>query len=595
MREAICACGVGLFLVSAVVARLDARVVRVDIASRKPVLDGRAFGDSGVYERLTGRVHFSVAVANPHNRPIVDLQNAVNLKNGEVEFSADFVALRPVDEGKGNGSLILEVPNRGHGSIVKMVDGGDEDLSGDAGDGWLLRHGFTVVTLGWQWDAAGEDALRLYAPIAKENGRTITGLLRGDLMPSAVMQTIPLGHLTTGHIGGVEYPVAEANDPRNVLTVRNSRDAARVVIPRSEWQFAQELDGKLVPDQRHIHLNGGFQAGKLYEYVYVVKDPVVAGLGFAAVRDYADYSKHVSDAVTPAQRVFGQGISQDGRFLRDFLFEGFNADEAGRMALDGVLAHVAGAGRGSFNYRFAQPSRDAQPTSSVDFPTDVFPFTDRPETDPITGQKAGLLDRAVAERVVPKIFFSNTSYEYWGRAAALIHTSADGKRDVAISDNVRIYQFTGLQHFSGPFPPAEGVGDLHGGADVSRAGELFLAFHDREHGCVGPQRYGSAAKQVPEARGRHTGELAGICVSSDTRNHAGARSECRDAAGLWAGVAEKARTQRGATESGRCFSGAGAAGGCGWQRVERSATARDCVSSGYVCELESAFASDRSA
>jgi len=189
---------------------------------------------------------------------------------------------------------------------------------------------------------------------------------------------------------------------------------------------------------------------------------VVAGLGFAAVRDFASYAKHSPDAITPAARVYGEGISQNGRFLRNFLYDGFNADEDGRIALDGILAHVAGAGRGSFNYRFAQPSRDAQPTSSVFFPTDIFPFTDLPETDPETGDSGGLLDRAVAEKVVPRIFFSNTSYEYWGRVAALIHVSADGKQDVTLSDKVRIYHFTGLQHFSGPFPPAKATGDLLG-------------------------------------------------------------------------------------------------------------------------------------
>lgn len=440
--------------------------MRVDVASRTDVLNGRTFGSAGAYERLAGRVYFSVAAGNPHNVGIVDLRNAVNLKDGHVEFSADFIALRPKDLSKGNGSMILEVPNRGQASITRLVDGGDLDKA-NAGDAWLLRKGFTVVTLGWQWDAPGKDALRLQAPIAKENGKTIMGLLRGDLMPSAVMQVIPLGHLITGRIGGTEYPVAVPNDPRNVLTVRDSRDAPRQVIPRLQWQFAQVVAGKLVPSNRHIHLNGGFQPGKLYEYVYVVQDPVVAGLGFAAIRDYASYAKHTTDAVTPAKRIYGEGISQNGRFLRDLLYEGFNADEEGRIALDGVLAHVAGAGRGSFNYRFAQPSRDAQPTSSVDFPTDIFPFTDQPEVDPVTGAKGGLLDRTVAEHVVPKIFFSNTSYEYWGRAAALIHTSADGRRDMPISGNVRIYKFTGLQHFSGPFPPAKGKGDLAGQEPMS--------------------------------------------------------------------------------------------------------------------------------
>jgi len=441
---------------------LNARVLRVETANRTDVLGGKEFGNAGAYERITGRIYFSLAVNNPHNQRIVDLGNAVNLKKGEVEFSADFIAVQPKDAHKGNGSMLLEVPNRGRGRILSLVDGGDWDLAADAGDAWLLRSGFTVVSLGWQWDAAGADALRFSAPLAKENGKPITGLLRGDLMPSKVMAEIPLGHLILGNIGGSEYPVAAPDDPRNVLTIRDSRNGQRTIIPRSEWQFAQIVDGKLAPSDRHIHLNGGFQPGNIYEYVYVVADPVVAGGGFAAIRDFASYAKHDSNAVTPAARVYGEGISQNGRFLRDFLYQGFNADQEGRIALDGVLAHVAGAGRGSFNYRFAQPSRDAQPTSSIFFPTDIFPFTDLPENDPVSGESGGLLDRAVAEKVVPRIFFSNTSYEYWGRVAALIHVSADGKHDAPISDNVRIYHFTGLQHFSGPFPPAKGKLDLLG-------------------------------------------------------------------------------------------------------------------------------------
>jgi hypothetical protein len=453
------------FLLTALVLTvplLHARVVRVEITSRADVLNGKQFGTAGTYERITGRIYFSLPVANPHNQRIVDLSNAVNLKDGEVEFSSDFIAVRPKDAHKGNGSLLLEVPNRGRGRILSLVDGGDWDLAADAGDAWLLRNGFTIVSLGWQWDAAGSGALGFSAPIAKDHGKSITGLLRGDLMPSYLMPEIPLGHLILGNIGGTEYPVAAPDDPRNTLTVRDSRNGPRTVIPRTDWQFAQTVDGKLTPSNRHIHLKGGFQPGKIYEYVYVVADPIIAGGSFAAIRDFASYAKHAADAVTPAARVYGEGISQNGRFLRDFLYQGFNADEEGRIALDGVLAHVAGAGRGSFNYSFAQPSRDAQPTSSVFFPTDIFPFTDLPEKDPVTGDTGGLLDRATAEKVGPKIFFSNTSYEYWGRACALIHVSADGKQDAPISDDVRIYHFTGLQHFSGPFPPEKGKGDLLG-------------------------------------------------------------------------------------------------------------------------------------
>jgi hypothetical protein len=451
-----------LFVLGLAAFSLQARVLRVEIATRADVLGGQSFGEAGSYERVTGRIYFSLPIANAHNQQIVDLDKAANLENGEVQFSADFIAVRPKDPAKSNGSLILEVPNRGRGRIIALVDGADWDLAKNPGDAWLLRNGFTIVTLGWQWDAAGDDALKFFAPVAKDHGKTITGLLRGDLMPSKVMEEIPLGHLILGSIGGSEYPVSAPDDPRNVLTVRDSRNSPRTIIPRAEWQFAHTVDGKLTPSNRHIHLNGGFQPGKIYEYVYVVADPVVAGGSFAAIRDFASYAKHAKDAIAPATRVYGQGISQNGRFLRDFLYQGFNADEEGRIALDGVLAHVAGAGRGSFNYRFAQPSRDAQPTSSVFFPTDIFPFTDLPEKDPLTAESGGLLDRAVAEKVIPKIFFSNTSYEYWGRAAALIHVTADGKHDAPLSPNVRIYHFTGLQHFSGPFPPGKGPGDLLG-------------------------------------------------------------------------------------------------------------------------------------
>lgn len=465
-----------IFLLS--LAPAAARVVRVEITSRTDVLNGQPFGQAGPYERIIGKVYYSVPVANWHDTQVVDLANAVNEKNGEVEFSADFIVIRPKEPAKGNGSMLLEVPNRGSSRIVALVDGGDWDLAHDAGDGWLLRNGFTIAAVGWQWDATGDGALRLYAPIARENGKTITGLLRGDLMPSHAMAEIPLGHLILGRIGGTEYPVADANDARNVLTVRDSPRALRTVIPRTDWQFAHTVDGKLVPDDRHIHLNGGFQPGKIYEYIYAVKDPVVAGLGFLAIRDFASWSKHAADAIAPVKRVYGEGISQNGRFLRDYLYQGFNGDEEGFITLDGVLAHVAGAGRGSFNYRFAQPSRDAQPTSSLFFPVDVFPFTDLPETDadiPARKIKGGLLDREKAERALPKIFFSNTSYECWGRVAALIHVVPDPKRgsawkhlaaggmvDAEISPNVRIYHFTGLQHFSGPFPPRKGAGDLHG-------------------------------------------------------------------------------------------------------------------------------------
>src|SRR5882724_8598062 len=262
---------------------------------------------------------------------------------------------------------------------------------------------------------------------------------------------MPLGHIMLGPSGGKSYPVDDPASAKNVLTMRDTPTGARQIVPRSQWSFAHSVDAKLAADPHFIHLDGGFQAGKIYEVVYEAKDPVVAGLGLAAVRDFLSYLKYDPQSTAPVKRVYAVGISQSGRFLRHFLYQDFNADEQGRQVMDGIIAHVAGAGRGSFNHRFAQPSRDAQPMSRIFYPTDIFPFTDLPEEDPQV--TAGLLEKASRSQTVPKIFYTNTSYEYWGRAASLIHTSADGQKDAPLAANTRIYFLAGLQHFSGAFPP----------------------------------------------------------------------------------------------------------------------------------------------
>lgn len=453
---------------------LLARVVRVEVTSRADVLNGKTFGVAGGYEKIIGKVHFAVKPEDAHNRVIIDLDKAPRDAQGEVEFSADLYLLRPKAASKGNGALLLEIPNRGGKGLLRLINGANTGASdptdeSDFGDGWLMRQGYTFGWLGWQWDVADDPGnMRLYAPVAKGANGPLTVLLRDDFTLPAKKYEVPLGHVIVGRIGGTEYPVANANDSRNVLTVRDAPTSQRTVIPRSKWSFAHTVDGKLVASDRHIHLNTGFEPGKIYELVYVVRDPVVVGLGLAAVRDFVSYEKYDPQAVAPVQRTYALGISQTGRFLRHFVWQGFNADEQGRRALDGVLAHVAGAGRGSFNHRFAQPSRDAQPMSSIFYPTDLFPFTDLPETDPVTGTTAGLLDVARAEKAVPKMFLSNTSYEYWGRAGSLVHTVVcsaeheDCVLDAKISPDVRVYMLAGLQHFSGPFPPEYGKGDLKG-------------------------------------------------------------------------------------------------------------------------------------
>src|SRR5262249_9132074 len=322
------------------------------------------------------------------------------------------------------------------------------------GDGFLMRQGYTVAWVGWEYDVADQPGrMRLSAPIASAGGKPIHGLVRTDFTASEKRDEMPLGHSLLGPDGGKSYAVDDPGNERNKLTARDTPDGERKTIPRTEWSFAHTVQGKLEDDPHYLHLTGGFIPGKIYELVYTAQDPVVVGVGLAAVRDFLSYLKYDPQTVAPVKRAYAVGISQSGRFLRHFLYQDFNADEKGRQVIDGVIAHVAGAGRGSFNHEFAQPSRDAQPMSSIFFPTDLFPYTDLPEEDPDTDVVAGLLDAPTKSRTVPRIFYTNTSYEYWGRAASLIHTTADGKKDAGLAPNTRIYFLAGLQHFSAAFPP----------------------------------------------------------------------------------------------------------------------------------------------
>jgi hypothetical protein len=445
-----------LALVAFFASAADAHVTRVEIVSRADVQEGRTFGLAGAYERIIGRVYFAVNPKNLHNRQIVDLDKAPRNAQREVEFSADLYLFKPKDMAKGNGAVLFEVSNRGGRGILRLVDGGNSsDPNGELGGGFLLREGYTIAWLGWQFDLDDQgEKVRLRASIAHDaGGKEIRGLVRSDFTPSQTRDDMPLGHILLGADGGKSYPVDDPASEKNALTVRDTPDGPRQTIPHNRWSFAHSVQGQLVADPHFIHLDRGFLPGKIYEVVYEANDPVVAGVGLAAVRDFLSYLKYDPQATAPVRRVYAVGISQSGRFLRHFLYQDFNADEQGRQVMDGVIAHVAGAGRGSFNHRFAQPSRDAQPMSSIFFPTDLFPYTDLPQTDPESGETAGLLDAASKSHTAPKIFFTNTSYEYWGRSASLIHTSPDGLKDAAPGENARIYFFAGLQHFSVPFPP----------------------------------------------------------------------------------------------------------------------------------------------
>jgi hypothetical protein len=443
-----------------------AHVVRVVIDKREPIAGGASFGAAGAYERLTGRVYFAFDPSNPHDRQIVDLSRAPRNARGEVEAWAEFVMLRPVDASRGSGVTLVDVVNRGGMTVGVFHLGANRELPPDSaayyGDALLLRRGLTVVMLGWQWDILpNAPGLHFHPPVAGNAAHPITGLVRSDITVDAPTRTIPLGHVV-GSSKALAYPVSDTSDPKNQLTVRDGPLAPRRIIPRKLWRFArQDSSGAVIEDPRSVYMAAGFEAGKIYEVVYRAKEPVVAGTGLAAVRDMISYLKYDSTSIAPTKFGIAYGVSQTGRFLRHFLYQDFNIDERGRRAFDGVFAHTAGAGRGSFNHRFAQPSRDAQPYSTFFYPTDLFPFTTVVERDPITGRHGGLrvhADGAPSALNAPKVFYVDGGYEYWGRAASLTHTTVDGAHDVGFLPSERRYVISSAQHSSpARFPPAEGA------------------------------------------------------------------------------------------------------------------------------------------
>jgi hypothetical protein len=433
-----------------------AEVVRVEVTSRADVLAGKSFGAAGPYERLAGRLHFAIDPRNPANRIITDIDKAPTNASGKVEFSSDFYLIKPKDPARGNGTVLYEVSNRGGKGMIGFFNFASGNLDPQApehfGDGFLLEQGFALLWVGWQFDPPKRDGLmRVYAPIARgADGRPITGVVRSDFVVTETSKEASLAD--RNHLA---YPLDRAYEKDATLTVRDGVEGARQAIPRNQWEFTADGTG--------VRMAAGFEPKKIYEVVYTSQDPPVVGVGPAAIRDTVSRLKYGASPELglpqgAIRRAIGFGISQSGRLLRTFLYYGFNEDEGQRKAFDGVMSHVAGGGRGSFNHRFAQPSRDGHPYLNFVYPTDIFPFTDVSQRDPETGAEDGLLTHAPRPALQPNVFYTNTSYEYWGRAASLIHTTVDGKQDAVVPPNVRIYLLAAGQHGVAGFPPSRTIG-----------------------------------------------------------------------------------------------------------------------------------------
>ena len=428
-------------------------VTRLEVTRREPVLGGAPFGAGDAYEKIEGVLHFAVDPAARVHEPIADLGLAPRNGRGLVESSADFYLLRPLAGGRGR--LLLDVPNRGRKIALGMFNStprsNDPTSRADFGNGFLMRHGYTVAWIGWQPDVPRRDGM-MALDVPRVPG--VSERLRCEFRPIARVDRVPLADRYH-----VPHPVARLDDPEAELHVRDHGDAPATTLPRSAWRF---------PDAGSVALDGGFEPGRIYDCYYRAENPPLVGLGLTAVRDTAAFLRwgaagEGNPCAGQIERSYVFGVSQSGRFLRHLLYLGLDEDETGRFVWDAVIPHVAGARRGEFNCRFGQPSLNALHAVGS-----LFPFTDGEQEDPVTGQRGALLHRLASRPRPPKIFTINTAAEYWRGDGSLVHTDVAATRDVTTPAWVRQYFFAGTQHTPGALPPPP--------ADPNTGGRGFHTF-----------------------------------------------------------------------------------------------------------------------
>jgi hypothetical protein len=447
----------------------EARVTQIQINSRELLAGGIAFGSVGAYEKIRGTIFFEVDPADPRNAAVFDIGKAPQDARGHVEFSADFYILKPLDMSRGNGGLFFEVNNRGSKlSLLLMNDAptdanfNDPSTARDLGNGFLLRQGYTLVWVGWEADVApAGDLLTAQLPIAMQGDQPLVERILVEFSGANFSGGTPFTVPLSGNPSFNSYPAISTDQTVAMAELRvRPSDSPRpsapnipagTMVPSNQWSFASCPNGPPGdPSLTDICLATAFQNNSVYQLAYQAMNSPVMGLGYLATRDFASFLRYetADDLGTPnpvggLNRVLCQGISQSGRYLRDFLYQGFNEDERGRRACDGVNIHVAGVHKLPLNYRFAQPNPFSVQHANRYLPDTNFPRTYAVRTDPVTGRMDGILKRPATD---PKVFHTVTSTEYWQNRASLMDTDETGTLDLADPPNVRRYLFSSTSH-----------------------------------------------------------------------------------------------------------------------------------------------------
>ena len=446
------------------------------ISERTLFAEGDAFGETGTYERIKGRVCYAVDPQEEAFSRITDLDKAPTNEKGLVEYSTDFLILKPQNPKKGNRRLFFDWGNRGNIRCLQFFNdalaSNDPKTREHAGNGFLFRRGYTLVFAGWQGDLlAGDGRFLMDLPVASNHGKSITGQVRSEfILEESGITTQPL----SGWANTRSHPTVSLDTDLASLTRRLYADASKVEIPSDQWMFARDeggsgLDGvskqtAIVPSDTNIYLPGGFETGWIYELVYTGRNPLVLGLGHPAVRDLISFLKYgdFDDRGNPnplgkgrIDKAYGWGRSQTGRAIRDFVYHGYNEDFDGRKVFDGLIPHVSGAGLLWMNHRFANAVSPAGQEHEVHHNcADRFPFSYAVTTDHLTGKTDSILKRPASD---PLIIHTQSATEYWQRRGSLVHTDTQGN-DLEQPEGVRIYAWGSSEHFadSGMSEPSRG-------------------------------------------------------------------------------------------------------------------------------------------
>lgn len=453
----LCACGSGgdAASVSAPSVTTGAPKQFLDITSTQDFTPGTRYGSVGAYEQVTGTIKGEVDPKDPKNAIIQDLALAPVNASGMVEYTADFVMLKPKDMSKASGVLRYDAPNRGN--ILTMVN-----PAASPSDAVYLERGYVILYSAWQGDVpkSNPNRLTVSVPVARNaDGSSITGPYRAELVPSAAT---PVMALPGGVFNGTMIPYAPASldntRPGYTLTRRANETDPRTPVPASDWKFAN-CDNAAnafpgTPDPTRICLKGGFDPKFLYEVVYVAKDPLVMGVGLAALRDTVSFfrSKPADAAGKPnplAGRIthtLGQGTSQSGNAMKTFLHLGFNQALDGGKVFDGMYAHVA-ARQTNVNTRFAVPGGGGGlRTDHTAFGQTAPRGLDKDYVDELSGRKGGVMARCAATNTCPKFFLGLSGTEFWQLQGSPVLTDTYGFRDLAQPENARIYYYSSTQH-----------------------------------------------------------------------------------------------------------------------------------------------------